>query len=122
MKKPEGDNNVHNEIFLDRCKYQKGLDNKSMTQESLADVLSISNHAMSKIINGTKALNARELEKIASVLGTTIDSLLMANIESVQIESIAFMRTMQDKKIREKVEMLRLNIDEILLLEELSRV
>ena len=84
-----------------------------MTQESLADVLSISNHAMSKIIKGTKAINARELEKIASVLGTTIDSLLMANIESVQIESIAFMRTMQDEEIREKVEMLRLAIDEI---------
>ena len=100
---------------------QKELDNKSMTQESL-DALSISNHAMSKIINGTKAINARELEKIASVLGTTIDSLLMANIESEQIKSIAFMRTMQNEKIREKVEMLRLNIDEILLLEELSRV
>ena len=93
-----------------------------MTQESLADVLSISNHAMSKIIKGTKAINARELKKIASVLGTTRDSLLMANIESVQIESIAFMRTMQDKEIREKVEMLRLAIDEILLLEELSRL
>ena len=77
---------------------------------------------MSKIINGTKAINARELEKIASVLDTTIDSLLMANIESVQIESIAFMRTMQDEEIREKVEMLRSNIDEILLLEELSRL
>ena len=77
---------------------------------------------MSKIINGTKAINARELEKIASVLGTTIDSLLMANIESVQIESIAFMRTMQDEEIREKVEILRLAIDEILLLEELSRL
>ena len=77
---------------------------------------------MSKIINGTKAINARELEKIASVLGTTIDYLLMANIESVQIESIAFMRTMQDEEIREKVEMLRSNIDEILLLEELSRL
>ena len=77
-----------------------------MTQESLADELSISNHAMIKIIKGTKAINARELKKIASVLGTTRDSLLMANIESVQIESIAFMRTMQDEKIREKVEML----------------
>ena len=77
---------------------------------------------MSKIIKGTKAINARELEKIASVLGATIDSLLMANIESVQIESIAFMRTMQDEEIREKVEILRLAIDEILLLEELSRL
>lgn len=32
------------------------------------------------------------------------------------------MRTMQDEEIREKVEMLRSNIDEILLLEELSRL
>ena len=77
---------------------------------------------MSKIIKGTKAINARELKKIASVLGTTRDSLLMANIESVQIESIAFVRTMQDEEIREKVEILRLAIDEILLLEELSRL
>ena len=90
--------------------------------KSLADELSISNHVMSKIIKGTKAINARELKKIASVLGTTRDSLLIVNIESEPIESIAFMRTIQNEKIREKVEMLRLNIDEILLLEELSRV
>ena len=93
-----------------------------MTQESLADELSISNHAMIKIIKGTKAINARELKKIASVLGTTRDSLLIVNIESEPIESIAFMRTMQDERTREKVEMLRLAINEILLLEELSRV
>ena len=93
-----------------------------MTQESLADELSISNHAMIKIIKGTKAINARELKKIASVLGTTRDSLLIVNIESEPIESIAFMRTMQDERTREKVEMLRSNIDEILLWEELSRV
>lgn len=93
-----------------------------MTQESLADVLSISNHAMSKIIKGTKGINARKLKKFASVLGTTIDSLLIVNVESETIESIVFMRTMQDKEIREKVEMLRSNIDEILLLEELSRL
>ena len=48
--------------------------------------------------------------------------MLIVNIESEPIESIAFMRTMQNEKIREKVEMLRSNIDEILLLEELSRV
>ena len=53
-----------------------------MTQESLADELSISNHAMIKIIKGTKAINARELKKIASALGTTIDSLLIVNVES----------------------------------------
>ena len=90
--------------------------------KSLADELSISNHVMSKIIKGTKAINARELKKIASVLGTTRDSLLIVNIESETIESMAFMRTMQNEKIREKVEMLRSAINEILLLEELSRV
>ena len=90
--------------------------------KSLADELSISNHVMSKIIKGTKAINARELKKIASVLGTTIDSLLIVNVESETIERIVFMRSMLDKKIREKVEILRLAIDEILLLEELSRL
>ena len=68
--------------------------------KSLADELSISNHVMSKIIKGTKAINARELKKIASVLGTTRDSLLIVNIESEPIESIAFIRTMQNEKIR----------------------
>ncbi|MDY4067824.1 helix-turn-helix transcriptional regulator [Bullifex sp.] len=100
---------------------QKELDERSMTQQSLADALSISKQVMSKIIKGAKAINVSELAKIATILGTTTDSLLTMNIESEPTESMAFMGTMQDEKTREKVEMLRSAIDEILLLEELAR-
>lgn len=100
---------------------QKELDERSMTQQSLADALSISKQVMSKIIKGAKAINVSELAKIASVLGITTDSLLTINIECEPTESMAFMGTMQDEKTREKVEMLRSAIDEILLLEELAR-
>ena len=100
---------------------QKELDERSMTQQSLADALSISKQVMSKIIKGAKAINVSELAKIATILGTTTDSLLTMNIESEPTESMAFMGTMQDEKTREKVEMLRSAIDENLLLEELAR-
>ena len=100
---------------------QKELDERSMTQQSLADALSISKQVMSKIIKGAKAINVSELAKIATILGTTTDSLLTMNIESEPTESMAFMGTMQDEKTREIVEMLRSAIDEILLLEELAR-
>ena len=100
---------------------QKELDERSMTQQSLADALSISKQVMSKIIKGAKAINVSELAKIATILGTTTDSLLTMNIESEPTESMAFMGTMQDEETREKVEMLRSAIDEILFLEELAR-
>ena len=97
---------------------QKELDRKSMTQQSLADALAISKQVMSKIIKGAKAINVNELSKIASVLGTT--SLLTMNTESEIAESMAFMGTIQNEDTRNKVEMLRSAIDEILLLEELA--
>ena len=44
---------------------------------------------MSKSIKGTKSVNVSELAKIASIIGTTIDSLLMVNTNSEAIESMA---------------------------------
>ena len=99
---------------------QKELDRKSMTQQSLADALAISKQVMSKIIKGAQAINVNELSKIASVLGTTTDSLLTMKTESEIAESMAFMGTIQNEDTRNKVEMLRSAIDEILLLEELA--
>lgn len=60
-----------------------------MTEEGLADALSISKHVMSKSIKGSKSVNVSELAKIASIIGTTIDSLLMVNTNSEAIESMA---------------------------------
>jgi len=101
---------------------QKELENKSMTQQSLADALSISKQVMSKIINGAKAINVSELARIASILGITTDALLTMNVADSHGESMAFMGTIQDEKTREKVELIRSAIDEIQLLEEIARV
>lgn len=100
---------------------QKELDNRSMTQQSLADALSISKQVMSKIIKGAKAINVSELAKIASVLETTTDALLTMNVKNTPAETMAFMGSIQDEKTREKVELIRSAIDEIQLLEELAR-
>lgn len=100
---------------------QKELDKKSMTQQSLADALSISKQVMSKIIKGAKAINVSELARIADILGTTTDALLTMNVSDTAVESFAFMGTIQDEGTREKVELIRSAIDEIQLLEELAR-
>ena len=99
---------------------QTFLSEKGKTQQNLADAMGISKQVMSKIIKGAKAINVNELSKIASVLGTTTDSLLTMNTESEIAESMAFMGTIQNEDTRNKVEMLRSAIDEILLLEELA--
>ena len=98
---------------------QKELDKKSMTQQSLADALSVSKQVMSKIIKGSKAINVSELAKIADILGTTADALLTMNVNNVPTESVAFMGAIQDEKMREKVEMMVSAINEIQMLEEL---
>ncbi len=101
---------------------QKELDNRSMTQQSLADALSISKQVMSKIIKGAKAINVSELARIAEILGTSTDSLLSVNVSDTPAESIAFMGAIQDEDTREKVELIRKAITEIQLLEELACV
>lgn len=101
---------------------QKELGKKSMTQQSLADALSISKQVMRKIIKGAKAIDVSELTQIASVLGITADALLTMNMSDSPVESMAFMGTIQDEKNREKVELIQSAIDEIQLLEELAHV
>ncbi len=99
---------------------QKELKRNAMTQQSLADALSVSKQVMSKIIKGAKAINVGELKRIADVLGTTTDALLTTNMDNYTIDSMAFMGTIKDEKTREKVELIQTAIDEIQLLEELA--
>ncbi|MBO4262087.1 MAG: helix-turn-helix transcriptional regulator [Clostridia bacterium] len=99
---------------------QRELKNKSMTQQNLADALSVSKQVMSKIINGAKAINVSELAKIADVLGTTTDVLLTTDANISPAGSMAFMGCIKDEKTREKVEMIQSAIDEIQLLEEIA--
>ena len=98
---------------------QKQLDIKGFTQQSLADALEISKQVMNKIIKGSKAINVNELAKIAEVLGTTTDDLLMSHDEPVSADSLSFMGSVSDEKTLEKVNLIRAAIDEIHMLEVL---
>ena len=94
---------------------------RGMTQQNLADQLGISKQVMSKIIKGYKAINVTELSQIASILGSTADSLLTIDKSLISCEpSLAFMGMIKDEETRAKVELLRNAIDQIHLLEELA--
>ena len=98
---------------------QRYLDVRGMTQQSLADALQISKQVMNKIIKGSKAINVNELARMAEVLGTTTDALLMVNGEPVLVESLSFMGTVHDEETLNRVNHIRTAIDEINMLEDL---
>lgn len=98
---------------------QKKLDIKGMTQQGLADALGISKQVMNKIIRGRKAINVNELAKMAEILSTSTDALLMAEVEPVAADSLSFMGLVQDEATLERVNLIRTAIDEIHMLEEL---
>ena len=100
---------------------QKALNQRELTQQSLADRLGISKQVMSKIVNGNKAINVTELSKIAVILSTTTDELLTVTTkETNRGPSLAFMGIVKDEKTKGKVDLLRTAIDQIHLLEELT--
>ena len=98
---------------------QRKLDIKGMTQQGLADALGISKQVMNKIIKGSKAINVNELAKIAEILSTSTDDLLMVEAEPVVADSLSFMGAVHDEKTLERVNLIRTAIDEIHMLEEL---
>lgn len=98
---------------------QKEIDLRGITQQKLADALGISKQVMNKIIKGSKAINVKELARIASILGTTTDKLLMADREPVSTESLSFMESITDGAMLERVDLIRSAIDEIHMLEDL---
>lgn len=94
---------------------------RGMTQQNLADKLGISKQVMSKIIKGNKAINVTELSQIASILGSTTDSLLTVESDTITRGPVlAFMGIINDEETRAKVDILRNAIDQIHLLEELA--
>ena len=98
---------------------KRHLSGKGLTQQSLADALGISKQVMNKIIKGSKAINVNELAKIASIVGTTTDELLMAQGTPVSVDNLSFMGSVTDEETLEKVNLMRTAIDEIHMLEEL---
>lgn len=101
---------------------QKQLDIKELTQQCLADALGVSKQVMNKIIKGSKAININELAKIASIVGTTTDKLLITQGEPVSVDNLGFMGNVTDEETLGKVNLMRTAIDEIHMLEELLYV
>lgn len=98
---------------------QKKLSIKGMTQQGLADALGISKQVMNKIIKGNKAINVNELARIAEILSTSTDDLLMAEAGPADADSLSFMGSVHDETTLESVNLIRSAIDEIHMLEEL---
>lgn len=116
----EGDEDMYAMDFAQvGANIQKKLDIKGMTQQSLADALGISKQVMNKIIKGSKAINVNELAKIAEILSTSTDALLMVEVEPFIADSMSFMGAVRDEVTRERVNLIRSAIDEIHMLEEL---
>ena len=55
------------------------LKEQSKKQVDLADGIGISKQIVSKMLNGSRAINAIELRKIAEYLGVTMDTLAKGN-------------------------------------------
>lgn len=96
---------------------QTAIKAKGLTQQQLADQLSVSKQVMSKIINGTKAINVNEIARIASVLDTSVDQLLTVPETPKQDDTLRFMGSITDEGTKEKVDLIRGAIDQIHLLE-----
>jgi len=88
------------------------------TQQFLADSLGISKQVMNKIVAGSKAINVAEISEIAKALGVTTDSLLVVKTEQAPVHHFAFMGQVANEKTKQKIEVLKTVIDEILMLEE----
>lgn len=97
---------------------QRLLDQRGLTQQSLAEALGISKQVVNKIVKGNKAINVKEIAEIAQVLGVSVDDLLeMKDKESAVPDSLSFMGTVQDEETLRKINRIRTAIDEIHMLE-----
>ena len=97
------------------------LEQKRITQQSLADILGVSKQVLSKIIKGQKAINVIEISMISKALDVSIDSLLGVLPQKPDLlPQFSFMGELKKEKTKDKVDFLRGVIDEILFLEDYS--
>lgn len=95
------------------------LQEKNKTQQYLADRLNISKQVMSKIVRGAKAINVYEIDQIASALEVSAEKLLNVK-QNPTSHNFSFMDHVESERTKEKMELLKTTIDEIILLEEYS--
>ena len=96
------------------------LEEKKLTQQYLAEKLGISKQVLSKIINGKKAINIKEITEISNALDEPIEYFIK-NDEAILAKvtpQFSFMGCINKPKTKETFEMLKEVINEIQFLEE----
>jgi transcriptional regulator with XRE-family HTH domain len=93
---------------------RKTIEEKNMTQTSVASALGVSKQVFNKIINGKKAINVAEIYSISKILDVSTDSLIRIDIEVQKPESI--MR--RNEATLARLNLIRSVIDEMLVLED----
>ena len=94
------------------------LDQRGMTQQSLAEVLGVSEQAVNKMIKGNKTISVKEIAEIAQVMRVSVDDLLEVRRKKTAVsDSLCFLETVQDEDTLQKINRIRTAIDEINMLE-----
>lgn len=99
---------------------QQVLNDKNMSQQTLANALGISKQVMSKIINGVKAINVAEITKIADILCLPVEKLLEQKAQYDSVEAFNFMGNITCESTKESIEHLKEIINELLFLDSIT--
>ncbi|MFX3623492.1 MAG: helix-turn-helix domain-containing protein [Ectobacillus sp.] len=94
----------------------------NMSQVEFAERLGVSKQVMSKIVNGKKATNIGEIQRIAEIMNTKVDDLIQRVPKATVIEDpILFMMESTDNPdIRQHLQYLDFVMEQLIELEELS--
>jgi transcriptional regulator with XRE-family HTH domain len=99
---------------------QRVLKEKGKSQQTLADALGVSKQVMSKIIAGAKAINVAEISRIAAILSTPVEALLVQGASREAVEAFNFMGRISCESTRDSVERLKGIIEELLFLDTIT--
>jgi len=91
-----------------------------MTQTHIANELGVSKQVMSKIVNGKKATNIEEIQKIAEIMNISVDELVSTTSTSNIIEEpvLFMMEKTHDQKVRQHLQYLDFIMDRVIEVEE----
>lgn len=78
---------------------QSYLDQRAMKKTELAKELNTSKQVVQKIVSGQKAINVREISKIAEILETTVENLLVEHNNPLRaVSDVQFMGSPKTEK------------------------
>ncbi|WP_337051074.1 helix-turn-helix transcriptional regulator [Priestia megaterium] len=99
------------------------LHDQGQTQTFFANRMGISKQVANKIINGKKAINVNEIQKIAGIMNISVDNLLKIEEPTPIIQDpIMFMiGKLDNENTKEKLQFLNYVMDEMIELEEIIK-